>query len=163
MSFVFSGVYLLQCVQMNVNSDLCTQFIWQTPQHFLFIYRLLIRPEVVKPANDTLLQDLADMSKVHIVFEGVHAGLKACSRCVHVGDHGSNIANNGGKNQNTDLEQKANRPVFSKGIYVVEVISSNDNLTKKSNIKNRYSSSLTGGGVSPMVVSVRVDQYRQYM
>lgn len=106
MSEEFRGVYLLQCVQVDINGDLCSQFVWQTPQHFLLVNCLLIGPEVVKPANDTLLQDLAHMPKVHVMFQGVHTGLKARSRCIHVGDHGSNVANNGGKNQNANLGQK---------------------------------------------------------
>lgn len=99
-------LYLLQCVQVNINSNLCSQFIGQAPQHFLFIYCLLIGPEVVKPADDALLQHLAYMPEVHVVFQGVHAALKGCSRGVHIGDHGSNITHNGGKNQNTNLGQK---------------------------------------------------------
>lgn len=95
--------YFLECFQVNVDCNLCSEFIGQVPQHFLFIYCLLIGPEVVKPADDALLQHLAHMSEVHVVFQGVYSTLESCSRCVHVGNHGSDITHDGGKNQNTHL------------------------------------------------------------
>ena len=173
---LMKGVYLLQCIQVNINSNLRSQFIWQAPQHFLFINYLLIGPEVVKPANDTLLQHLTDMSEMHVVFESIYTCLKDCSCCIHVGDHGSNITHNGGKNQNTNLRRKVSYHCFESlepcntvwHIYILVSLmcwSSKtiiySKLTKKSKIKNKYSSSLTGGGVSPIVVNVKVDQYRQ--
>lgn len=91
---------------MNINGNLSPQFVGQAPQHLLFIYRLLIGPEVVEPADDALLEHLAYMSEVHVVFQGVDAALKGGSRGIHVGDHGSDITHNGGKNQNTHLGQR---------------------------------------------------------
>lgn len=46
------------------------------------------------------------MPELHVVFQCVYTALKACSRGIHIGDHGSDIAHNGGKNQNTNLGQK---------------------------------------------------------
>lgn len=76
--------YLLQCIQVNINRNLCSQFIGQAPQHFLFIYRLLIGPEIVEPADDALLQHLANMPEVHVVLQGIHATLKGCSCGIHI-------------------------------------------------------------------------------
>ncbi|TNN66022.1 hypothetical protein EYF80_023778 [Liparis tanakae] len=61
---------------------------------------------VVEPADDALLQHLAHVPELHVVFQCVHAALEACSGGVHIGDHGANIAHNGGKYQNTNLGQK---------------------------------------------------------
>lgn len=102
---LYSAFYLLQCVQVNINSNLRPQFTGQTLQHLLFVYSFLIAPQVVKPADDTLLQLLADMSEMHVVFQRIYAALEGCSCCVHIGDHRSNIPHNGGKNQNTNLKQ----------------------------------------------------------
>lgn len=158
---VTDRTYFFQRVQVNINSNLSSQFSGKAPQHFLFVYCLLIGPEVVEPADDALLQHFADMSEVHVVFQGVHATLKGCPGRIHVGDHGPNITNNGGENQNTHLEQR--NPIIRRYPYGILRLLFCHGFTRKSNIRNKYSSSLTGGGVSPMVVSVRVDQYRQYM
>lgn len=108
------GIYLLKCVQVNINSYLCSQFAGQTLQHFLFINCLLIGPEVVKPTNDSVLQHLADMSEVHVVFECIYTCLKGCSCCIHIRNHGSNITHNRGKYQNTHLERNTSSYCFSR-------------------------------------------------
>lgn len=108
------GLYLLKCVQVNIDSYLSSQFIRQALEDFLFINCLLIGPKVVKPADDTLLQHLADMSEVHVVFESIYTCLKGCSCCIHIRNHGSNITHNGGKYQNTNLERNTSSNCFSR-------------------------------------------------
>lgn len=106
------GLCLFQCVQVNINSNLCPKFSGQAPQHFLFIYCLLIGPEVVKPTDNTLLEDLAHTSEVHVVFQNVHTTLKCSSCCIHIGDHGAHITHNGGKDQNAHLQEKIHNEPF---------------------------------------------------
>lgn len=47
---------LLQCVQVDVDGDLSSQFVREVFQHFPLIYCFLIGPQEVKPLDHSLLQ-----------------------------------------------------------------------------------------------------------
>lgn len=48
---------------------------------------------------------LTNLSEAHVLFDGVDASLEVGSGSVHVGDHRTNVTDNGGKDQHTHLEE----------------------------------------------------------
>ena len=65
---------------------------------------MLVGPEVVEPLDHSLLQVLAHLPEAHVLFDGVHLVTEVSSRGVHVGDHGADIAHNGGKDEDPEKE-----------------------------------------------------------
>jgi hypothetical protein len=49
----------------------------------------------------------------HVLLDGVHPVLELCPGCVHLGDHGANVADNGGEDEDTHQEIKGDEQVLS--------------------------------------------------
>lgn len=49
---------------------------------------------------------LTYLSEAHVLFDGVDASLEVGSGSVHVGDHRTNVTDDGGKDQHANLEHK---------------------------------------------------------
>lgn len=61
-----SCAHLLQGVQVDVDGDLGSQFVWQVHQHRPLVYCFLIGPQEVKPLDHSLLQVLRYLKGVKI-------------------------------------------------------------------------------------------------
>lgn len=52
----------------------------------------------------TTINSTADLAEAHVLFDCVDSRLEVSPGGVHVGDHGTDVTNNGGKYQHTHLE-----------------------------------------------------------
>ena len=50
-------------------------------------------------------QHVTNLSEAHVLFDGVDASLEVGSGSVHVGDHGADVTDDGGKDQHAHLEE----------------------------------------------------------
>lgn len=59
--------------------------------------------------NINLIMNLAcgrtDLSKAHVLLDGIDTSLEVGSGSVHVGDHGADVADDGGEDQHAHLEK----------------------------------------------------------
>ncbi len=89
---------------MDVNGDLRFQLVRQHAEDGLLVHRLLVVPEVVEPFYDAVLKISTNFSKGHVLLDSVHLVLEFRPRCIHIRDHGANVADDGGENQHADEE-----------------------------------------------------------
>ncbi len=101
---VREDAHLLQCVQVDVYSDLRPQLVRKVLQHLPLVHRFLVGPQEIKPLDDPFLQVFGDLSEAHVLFDSVDASLEIRSCRVGVSDHGAHITDDGGKNQHADQE-----------------------------------------------------------
>ena len=87
---------------------------------------MLVGPEVVKPLDHSLLQVLPNLLKrifsgilfeaylaeAHVLLDRVHLVPELRSRGVHVGDHGPDVADDGGKDEHADEEVDGDEEVL---------------------------------------------------
>lgn len=52
----------------------------------------------------------------HVLFDGVDARLEGRSGCVHVGDHRTDVTDDGGKDQHTHLEENREQSLYKTDI-----------------------------------------------
>ena len=79
---------------------------------------LLRHPKVVEPLDHSLLQVLAHLPEAHVLFDGVHLVTEVSSRGVHVGDHGPDVADDGGEDEHADEEVDGDEEVLEISLWL---------------------------------------------
>ena len=77
------------------NIDFVPEFVRQDAQHALLVLGLLVGPEIVEQLDHFALQLSADLPEVHVLLDGVQLVGELRSVRVHVGYHGSDVADDG--------------------------------------------------------------------
>ena len=73
---VLKYLHPLKRVQMHMNSYLGSQFIRQQIEHLIVIDRFVVRPQKVKPPNDSVLEPLRHSPQRHVRLHRVQFRLK---------------------------------------------------------------------------------------
>ena len=94
---------------------------------------MLVGPEVVKPLDNSLLQVLPNLfeekiflgyflklylAEAHVLLDRVHLVPELRSRGVHVGDHGPDVADDGGKDEHADEEVDGDEEVLEISLWL---------------------------------------------
>ena len=103
---MFSLFYLensnfLQSFQVNKQSNLPLEFARHHVHNVLLLQGSFVRPEIVEPLKNSLLDISGHFPEDHVLLDGVHLVLVVRPGGVHILYHSANITNNRGDYQHS--------------------------------------------------------------
>ena len=93
-----------QRVEMYAYGDLRLEFVRQHAKDFVLVEGLLVRPQIVEPLDDALLELLPDFAELHVSLDAVHLLLEGRSLGVHVRDHATDVTDDCSEYEHADEE-----------------------------------------------------------
>ena len=89
---------------MDAYRHFCFEFVREKTEDFVLVQRLLVRPQIVEPLDDALLERLPDLAELHVAFDPVHLLLEDRPLGVHVRDHAADVTDDRREDQHADQE-----------------------------------------------------------